>query len=200
MKIEKLLKLAKEHDAEFVDLKLCDLLGTWHHITLPISSLDQKLFKTGVGVDGSSLPGFSSIERGDMIVLPDADTAFIDPFFDRPTVSMICDIMDASDKIMPFSRNPRRVAAAAEKYLAKTVKGARAIMGPEFEFYVFDAVNFYEGPQIAFYRVESAEGKREAAEDNENLGYKIPYKKGYHVAPPHDRSFNLRSEIASILA
>lgn len=200
MKIEKALKLAKEHDAEFVDLKLCDLLGGWHHITLPISSLNQKLFKTGVGVDGSSLPGFSSIERGDMIVLPDPETVFMDPFFERPTVSMISDIMDATDKIIPYSRNPRRVAADAEKYLGKVVKGARAIMGPEFEFYVFDAVNFYQGPQIAFYRIESAEGKREAAEDEENLGYKIPYKKGYHAAPPHDRSFNLRSQIASMLA
>jgi hypothetical protein len=184
MKIDKLLKLAKDNDAQFIDLKLCNLLGSWHHITLPISSLDHKLFKTGVGVDGSSLPGFSSIERGDMILLPDAGTAFIDPFYEQPTLSLICDIMDATDKIQPYSRNPRRVAAAAERYLDKIVKGARAIIGPEFEFYLFDEVNFYQGPQIAFYRVESAEGKREAAEDSENLGYKIPYKKGYHAAPP----------------
>ena len=200
MKLDRVKKLAKDNQVEFIDLKLCNLLGGWHHITLPVSSLNQQLFKVGVGVDGSAMPGFSSIERGDMIVLPDPATAFIDPFFERPTLSLLGNIMDAGDKITPYSRNPRRVAAAAEKYLSRAVKGARAIIGPEFEFYVFDQVNFYQGPQIAFYRVDSAEGKREAAEDEESLGYKIPYKKGYHVTPPQDRSYNLRSQISAMLA
>jgi glutamine synthetase len=199
MTLAKLQQISKKHRAEFVDLKISDLPGLWHHITVPVSSLNQDLFTVGVGVDGSSLPGFSSIERGDMIVIPDRTTAFMDPFFERPTLSMICDIMDAGGKVLPYSRNPRRVASDAEKYLTKTRAGLKAIIGPEFEFYVFDKVNFFQGPERAFYYLDSTEAEWNAEKDDENLGYKIPYKKGYHVAPPMDRTFNLRSQICAML-
>jgi glutamine synthetase len=198
--LEKLKKLAKETKAEFIDLKFSDLPGTWHHITIPISSLNQGLFTNGVGVDGSSLPGFSRIEKGDMIAIPVPDTVFIDPFFEAPTISMICDIFDLSDKMTPYSRNPRRVSADAEKYLHQNLKGINLVIGPEFEFYVFDKVNFYQGPESAFYFIDSLESEWNAADDEENLGYKIPYKKGYHAAPPMDRTYNLRSTISSMLA
>ena len=200
MTLQQLTQLAKKNQIEYIDLKLCDLPGMWHHITLPISSLKAGLFEHGVGVDGSAMPGFSSIERGDMVMIPDSTTAFIDPFFDRPTLSMICDIMDAGDNISDYSRNPRRVARDAEKYLAKVVKGAKCVFGPEFEFYVFDEVNFNQGPESAFYSLDSREAKWSAQDDEENLGYKIPYKRGYHASPPWDRTYNLRSEIASMLA
>jgi glutamine synthetase len=192
--------MAKDNNVEYIDLKFVDLPGFWHHITLPVASLNHDLFETGVGVDGSSMPGFSSIEQGDMIMLPDPETAFIDPFFERPTLSMLGNIMEVNDKLKPYSRNPRRVAGDAEKYLARTVKGARLILGPEFEFYVFDKVNFFQGPESAFYYLDTAEAAWNAAQDNESLGYKIPYKKGYHVAPPMDRTYNLRSQISSMLA
>jgi glutamine synthetase len=200
VKMEKLAKMAKDNKVEFIDLKFCDLLGFWHHITLPIGSLNDQLFESGVGVDGSSMPGFSSIERGDMIMLPDAETAFIDPFFERPTLSMMGDIMEVGDKIVPYSRNPRRVTEDACSYLRKTVKGAEAIIGPEFEFYVFDKVRFFQGPEAAFYFLDTAEAAWKRSEDEEALGYKIPYKKGYHAAPPMDRTYNLRSQISSMLA
>jgi glutamine synthetase len=200
VRLEDLAKLAKDRNVEYIDLKFTDLLGFWHHITLPKVSLTEELFATGVGVDGSSLPGFSSIEQGDMIMLPDPETAFIDPFFERPTLSMLGNIMEADNGAKPYSRNPRRVAADAEKYLAKTVNGARLILGPEFEFYVFDKVNFFQGPETAFYHLDTAEAAWNAAQDDESLGYKIPYKKGYHAAPPMDRTFNLRSKISSMLA
>ncbi len=200
MPLAKLTKLIKDQNIEFLDLKFCDLPGSWRHITLPVDSLNDNLFKVGVGVDGSSMPGFSSIERGDMILIPDVDTVFIDPFFERPTLSMIGDIMEIEEKILPYSRNPRRVASDAEKYLAKTVKGTKAILGPEFEFYVFDKVDFFNGPETAFYQLDTAEAEWNAGKDEESLGYKIPYKRGYHVAPPMDRTYNLRSEIAAMLA
>ncbi len=200
MKADKLTKLVKEHNVEFIDMKFGDLLGFWHHITLPISSLTDELFVTGVGVDGSSMPGFSSIERGDMIMLPDPETAFIDPFYERPTLSMLGDIVEVQDKIVPYSRNPRRVTKDASAYLAKVIKGAQLIIGPEFEFYVFDRVNFFQGPESAFYHLDTAEAAWNAAKDDESLGYKIPYKKGYHAAPPMDRTYNLRSELAAMLA
>ncbi len=200
MKLDKLHKMAKEHRVEYVDLKFGDLVGIWHHLTIPVSSLTEELFESGVGIDGSSLPGFSSIERGDMILLPDPETAFIDRFFDRPTLSMLGNIMESGDKVTPYSRNPRRVTADADKYLKKMLPGTDMIVGPEFEFYVFDQVRYNQGPQSAFYHLECAEASWNALEDQEGLGFKIPYKKGYHVAPPLDRSYNLRSEIASLLA
>ncbi len=200
MKLDSILKFAKEKQIEYIDLKFSDLPGIWHHITLPVSSLTPDLFSQGVGIDGSSLPGFSSIERGDMIMLPDPEAMFIDPFCDRPTLSFIGNIMDHGESITPYSRNPRRVTADAAAYLAKVVKGAQAIIGPEFEFYVFDEARFYQGPEAAFYYLDSSEAAWRPTEDSEALGYKIPYKKGYHAAPPMDRTFNLRSQMSSMLA
>lgn len=199
MDLERLKKFARERKAEYIDLKFCNLPGNWHHITLPIAHLTQKLFTNGVGVDGSSMPGFSSIERGDMIAIPDPESVFWDPFYDTPTISFICDIFDVGKEITPYSRNPRRVATDAEKYLSRMLPGTEAIMGPEFEFYVFDKVNFFQGPDRAFYFIDSMEAEWNAPDDEENLGYKIPYKKGYHVAPPMDRTYNLRSTITSML-
>ncbi len=198
--LEQLKALAKKAKAEFIDLKFCDLVGSWHHITLPMAALNKDFLTTGVGVDGSSLPGFASIERGDLIALPDPDTAFIDPFFDRPTLSLIANIMDAVDEITTYSRNPRRVAADAVSYLKRVVKGADALFGPEFEFYIFDSVSFSQGPDHSYYYLDSIEAPWGAAKNGESLGYKIPYKGGYHIAPPRDRRFNLRSEIATLLA
>jgi len=199
MTLKELRDMGQQHGVRYVDLKFTDLPGAWHHLTIPFSALNEQLFETGVGVDGSSLPGFSSIERGDMILVPDPTTAIIDPFYEFPTLSMIGDIMDVAEKITPYSRNPRRVARDAETYLQQTLPGHNMIVGPEFEFYVFDKVNFYQGPDNAFYYLDSVEAEWQAASDDESLGYKIPYKKGYHVAPPMDRTFNLRSQISAIL-
>ena len=93
------------------------------YITIPVESLNQNLFKYGVGVDGSSLPGFTKIEKGDMIVLPDAETVFIDPFFETPTLSFICDVMSVEDDIEPYSRNPRRGIKYAARYVKKILPG-----------------------------------------------------------------------------
>ncbi len=199
MNLDALSKMAQQHQVEFVDLKFCDLLGSWHHLTIPISALKDELFRSGVGVDGSSMAGFSSIERGDMIMLPDPTTAFIDPFFERPTLSLIGDFMLSEETVVPYSRDPRRVARDAERLLGKMFAGVQAILGPEFEFYIFDKVNFHQGPDSAFYTLDAAEAPWQASDDEENLGFKIPYKKGYHVAPPQDRTYNLRNGICSLL-
>ncbi|RKX22113.1 MAG: hypothetical protein DRP45_11655, partial [Candidatus Zixiibacteriota bacterium] len=178
MNLSELKQIVEKNKVEFVDIKLIDLLGAWHHITISVSALNEELFRTGVGVDGSSLPGFSKIEHGDMIMLPDPSSAFMDPFYERPTLSLIGNIMEVNDGISEYSRSPRRVAAASERLLAERLPGAKAILGPEFEFYLFDKVNYHQGPDSAFYFLDSAEAPWEAADDEENLGYKIPYKKG----------------------
>jgi glutamine synthetase len=197
---EKLMKIVKQKNVEYINLKFCDLLGDWHHITQPISCLNAELFKIGVGCDGSSLPGFASIERGDMLAVPDAETAFIDPFFEKPTLSFICDIMSVDKEIEPFARNPRRVLEDADKYLKKVLPGTDAILGPEFEFYLFDDVRFNQGPSAGYYFIDCEEAEWNMGIDAEkNLGYKVQYKGGYHAAPPKDRTFNIRSEITSLL-
>ncbi len=200
--LEKLIKLAKDKNIEYIDIKFSDLLGEWHHITQPVSSLKKDLFDIGVGVDGSSLPGFARIERGDMLVVPDPETVFIDPFFDKPTISFICDFMAVDGGITPFSRNPRRVIRDADKYLKKLLPGVDAILGPEFEFYLFDDVRFKQGPREGYYFIDSdeAEWNAEGREDTTNLAYKVQYKGGYHVAPPKDQTYNLRSEMTTLLA
>jgi len=195
-----LKKISKQNNIEYVDIKFSDLIGDWHHITIPVESLNQDLFKYGVGVDGSSLPGFTKIEKGDMIALPDPNTVFIDPFFDTPTLSFICDIMAVDDNIEPYSRNPRRVIEFANKYLKKILPGTKVILGPEFEFHLFDDVKFYQGPEEGYYFLDSEEAEWNTGREGEkNLGYKVQYKGGYHAAPPKDRTFNLRSEITSLL-
>ena len=113
-----LQKTVKQKNIKYIDIKFSDLIGDWHHITIPVESLNQNLFKYGVGVDGSSLPGFTKIEKGDMIVLPDAETVFIDPFFETPTLSFICDVMSVEDDIEPYSRNPRRVFSSPAGFRA----------------------------------------------------------------------------------
>ena len=193
-------KLVQKEKIEYIDLKFCDLIGGWHHMTIPVSSLNQELFTNGVGVDGSSLPGFTKIEKGDMIVIPDTTTVFVDPFFEIPTLSFICDIMAIDKEIEPYSRNPRRVAKDAEKYLKKILPGTSAILGPEFEYYLFDDVMFRQAPQEGYYFIDSEEAEWNTGREGEkNLGYKVQYKKGYHAAPPLDRTFNLRSEVCSLL-
>jgi glutamine synthetase len=198
--IDKLKQMVRQKNIEYIDLKFCDLLGDLHHITIPASSLNQNLFKNGVGVDGSSLPGFTKIERGDMIIIPDGGTAFVDPFFDSPTLSFLCDIMAVDKSIDEFSRNPRRVTRDCDKYLKKVLPGTKAMLGPEFEFYLFDDVKFHQAPEEGYYFIDSEEAEwNTGREGTKNLGYKVPYKGGYHAAPPADRTFNLRSEITSLL-
>ncbi|MCX6826291.1 MAG: type I glutamate--ammonia ligase [candidate division Zixibacteria bacterium] len=199
--LDKFLKTVKEKRIQYIDLKFCDLLGDWHHITMPVANLNQDLFNTGVGVDGSSLPGFTSIERGDMIVIPDPNTSFIDPFFEQPTLSFICDIMAVEKGIGPYSRNPRRLAGDAGRYVKEVRPGTEVMLGPEFEFYLFDDVRFNQGPGEGYYFIDSEEAEWNTAgrEGIKNLGYKVQYKGGYHAAPPKDRTYNLRSEITSLL-
>ncbi len=200
MKLEEIRALAKQSGAQFIDIKFGDLPGGLHHITLPIDSLKADLFKNGVGMDGSSLPGFTRIERGDLILLPDPATAFVEPFFAHPTISFLGNIMESADKVVPFSRCPRRVAMTAEKYLGNNMKGVEAMFGPEFEFYVFDRADYRQEPGLAYYEIKSVEAGAVDQRESDSLGHKIGYKKGYHVAPPQDRTYDLRSQIATVMA
>jgi len=175
-----------------VDLKFCDLWGRWRHVTLPAARFNPGLFEAGVGFDGSSL-GLSAVKSGDLVLVPELATAFLDPFWDVPTISFLCATLEA-DTHQPFPHDPRTLAARAEEFLRTSGVGEASLWGPEFEFYLFDGVSYENAMNVAAYRVES----REAGWKSHELGggYTIPRHGGYHAIPPQDHLHNARTKIS----
>jgi glutamine synthetase len=189
------LALCREKDVKAVDLRFCDLLGTWQHFTIPVSKLDEGVFEDGLGFDGSSIRGWQGIHESDMLVLPQPDTAFLDPFTAAPTLALICRIQDPVTG-EPYSRDPRHIAAKATNYLQHTGIADVAYFGPEAEFFVFDSARFESSPHEAFYHLDSAEGQwARGRAGEESLGYKLRHKEGYFPCPPADQLMDLRSEM-----
>ncbi len=191
---EELLKILQQSSVAFLDLRFTDLPGRWHHVTLPLSAVQPDLFESGVGFDGSSVAGFKTVERGDMVLLPDLTTANIDQFADHPTVVLLATAAEA-DSREPFSRDPRLIAAKAEEVLAASGHADVSLWSPELEFYLFSRVSYGEGPSGAHYEVFSDEAGWTDPEIDEELGYRIRAGSGYHVVPPSDMTFDLRNEI-----
>ncbi|RMH79329.1 MAG: type I glutamate--ammonia ligase [Calditrichaeota bacterium] len=192
-------KLAEEHEAKILDLKFMDFPGLWQHFSLPISQLKEDLFEEGFGFDGSSIRGWQAINESDMIVIPDPDTALIDPFMEPTTLSMICDVYDPLTR-QKYSRCPRNIAQKAEAYLKSTGIADVAYFGPEAEFFIFDDIRFDQNEHSGFYFVDSIEGRwNSGREENPNLGYKPRYKEGYFPVPPTDAFQNIRSEMILIM-
>jgi glutamine synthetase len=185
----------KKNDSEMMDLKFVDLLGTWQHCSFPIDTLGEDIFTDGLGFDGSSIRGWQGIHVSDMLVVPDADTAQIDPFFARPTVSVIADVVDPETK-KPYSRDPRFIARKAEKFLKDTGIADTAFIGPELEFFIFDEVRFEQTQNTGMYKIDSVEGAWNSARFEEpNLGYKPSFKGGYFPVSPTDTYHDLRGEM-----
>ena len=193
------LKFASKNGAKFVDFKFVDFLGIWQHTTMPIAKLQEDSFSEGFGFDGSSIRGWKAINESDMVFIPDSTTAVMDPFYAQPTLSVICDIVDAVTR-QPYSRDPRYIARKAEQYLKQTGIGDTAYFGPEPEFFIFDNVRFNEGPNTSFYEVDSAEGRWNSGRDEgPNLGFKPAFKGGYFPVPPTDTLTDIRNEMALTL-
>ena len=188
-------KLAEKHGAEMVDLKFCDLLGTWQHCSYPIDDWDEKTFEEGVGFDGSSIRGWQNIDQSDMLAMPQACTAVIDPFFAEPTISVLADIADPMTKT-EYAKDPRHVAKQAQAYLKSTGIADTCYIGPEPEFFVFDEVRFEQNQHTGFYQIDSVEGAWNTGRFEEpNLGYKPSYKGGYFPVSPTDTYGDLRTEM-----
>jgi glutamine synthetase len=185
----------RDRRLEMVDLKYCDLWGRWHHVTLPAARFTPALLEKGVGFDGSSV-GFKTVSRGDMVMLPDLATAFVDPFCEVPTLSFICATLEA-DTRRPFPYDPRNIVRRAAEQLAATGIADRSVWAPEFEFYLFDGVAYENGVNVASYRVESAEGDWQSRELGS--GYAIRRHGGYHAIPPQDHLMAARNRIAQHL-
>src|SRR5512138_2959096 len=153
---KEVLGLAKKSGAKMMDIKFVDTFGTWQHFSCPIAELTEEIFSEGLGFDGSSIRGWKSIEASDMLAMPDADTAFLDPFCAEPTLSLTCTIAETGTK-EPYSRDPRGIAQKAEKYLASTGAADTAVFGPEAEFFIFDNVQYESRSNGSFYSVDSDE-------------------------------------------
>lgn len=178
-----------------IDLKFCDLWGRWHHVTISPREFNSELFENGIGFDGSSV-GFRNVHSGDMVLIPDISTAFIDIFCEIPTLSFICNTVEADTKHL-FRDEPREIARKAENYLQKTEIADQSLWGPEFEFYIFNQISFNNTLNQSGFQIESAEGLWNSK--NDGNGYLNAYHGGYHAIPPKDRYYSVRAKMAENL-
>ncbi|XGC81103.1 type I glutamate--ammonia ligase [Bdellovibrio bacteriovorus] len=190
------LKFANEKGAKMVDLKFCDMIGTWQHLTVPLHQLTDEVFEEGFGFDGSSIRGWRGIEESDMIIKPDPTTAMMDPFMQVPTLSLICDVC-LPETLQPYNRDPRQIVKKAIAYMQSTGIADTAYFGPEAEFFIFDDVRYEQTGNSGFYMIDSDEAAWNTGRDEggRNLGYKVRPKEGYFPALPTDTQQDLRSEI-----
>jgi glutamine synthetase len=189
------LALIREKEIRAVDLRFMDFPGLWQHFTIPAEALDEHVFEEGLGIDGSSIRGWQAINESDMLVVPVADTAFIDPFTRDRTLTMICNIQDPLTK-EDYTRDPRNVARKAFNYMKSTGIADTAQFGPEVEFFIFDEVRYDQTQYCGYYFLDSVEGAwNTGREERPNLGYKLRYKEGHFPCPPSDAMHDLRSEM-----
>lgn len=193
---DEVTKFIKDQDVAFVDVRFCDLPGVMQHFNVPASTVGTDFFTDGQMFDGSSIRGFQTINESDMKLLPDLDSAYLDPFRAEKTLNINMSVVDPyTDE--PYSRDPRQVAHKAEAYLRSTGIADTAFFAPEAEFYIFDDVRFQTSQNVSFYYIDSVEGAWNTGrvEEGGNLGHKTPYKGGYFPVPPVDHFADLRDQI-----
>jgi glutamine synthetase len=195
VKPQEVLALCRERDVKSVDLRFMDFPGLWQHFTIPVNKLELDVFENGLGFDGSSIRGWQAINESDMLVVPQPETAFIDPFTAIPTLVMICNIQDPITR-EDYTRDPRNVARKAVNYLKSTGIGDTCFIGPEAEFFIFDDARFDQNQHEGYFHLDSIEGEWNRGRDEKpNLGYKLRYKEGYFPVPPADQLMDIRNEM-----
>lgn len=200
MSVKQVLSIIHEQGVTMVNFKFCDLLGQWQHMTVPSSQVDEGVLNEGLGFDGSSIRGWVGIHESDMLLVPDLDSAVMDPIYETPTLSLICNVYDPITRER-FSRDPRNTAEKAVMYLKSTGIADTAYFGSEAEFFIFDSIAFDVKPQLTFYEIHSEEGIWTSGNnEGTNLGYRIPHKRGYAPVPPHDTMVELRNAIVRNLS
>ncbi len=195
---KEVLEYAKANDVRQVDLRFTDIPGLTHHISYPISQLDESSFEAGFGIDGSSIRGWAAINESDMLLIPDASTAFLDPFTETPTLVMLGNVIDPLTR-QKYERDPRYIAQKAEMYLKNSGLADTTFFGAEAEFFVFDNVRFDSTINAGFYFIDAEEGRWNSGREHNNLGYRPRVKEGYFPVPPTDMYMNLRSEMVEVM-
>ena len=200
MSVEKALNMLKENDVKFVDFRFCDTRGKEQHVTYPAHTIDEDTFEEGKMFDGSSVAGWKGINESDMILMPDASTAVIDPFYDDTTMILRCDIIEPSD-MQGYERDPRSIAKRAEAYMNSTGIADTAYFGPENEFFVFDDVRWTATMGESSYKIDSeeAEWNSEKIYEDGNIGHRPGVKGGYFPVPPVDSLQDMRSAMCLTL-
>ncbi|MBC6481508.1 MAG: type I glutamate--ammonia ligase [Hormoscilla sp. GM7CHS1pb] len=193
---QEVLKMIQDQDIKIIDLKFIDMPGIWQHCSFYRDLIDEEAFTDGVAFDGSSIRGWKAINESDMMMVPDPKTAWIDPFMEEPTLSMICSIKEPRSGEW-YSRDPRTIAQKAIDYLASTGIGDMAFFGPEAEFFVFEDVRFDQTENKGYYYVDSVEGRWNSGKEEPggNLAYKPRYKEGYFPVSPTDTLQDMRTEM-----
>jgi len=196
---KEVLAFCREKEVKAVDLRFMDFPGLWQHFTIPASNLTEEVFREGLGFDGSSIRGWQRINESDMLVIPEPETAMLDPFCQIKTLSMICNIQDPITR-EDYSRDPRNVARKAANYLKSTGIADTCYVGPECEFFIFDDIRFDQSNHYGFYYIDSVEGQwNRGRQENPNLGSKLRFKEGYFPVPPSDHLMDIRNEMMQML-
>jgi glutamine synthetase len=199
MSVQKVLDLIQEKGIEWVDFRFTDIGGKSHHLSVPAKEVEAETFEAGVAFDGSSIAGFRGIEESDMVMMPDPETAFVDPFTAHPTLVLLCDIFTPDGE--RYERDPRSIAVKAEQYMQTTGIGTDAYFAPESEFFIFDDVRYESGMNKSFFEVDSEEGAWNSGrkEEGGNLGFKVGVKGGYFPVAPVDTQQDIRSEMCRLM-
>ncbi len=200
MSAETIQKMIRENEVDFIDLRFCDTAGKEQHVSMPASMVDEDFFEEGKMFDGSSIKGWKGINESDMVLMPDLDSAVMDPFMEHSTMILRCDVLEP-DTMEGYNRCPRSLAKRAEAYLQSSGIADAAFFGPEPEFFVFDSVSFGTDMHSTFYSIDSEEGDWNTGAEYEegNHGHRPRVKGGYFPVPPVDGLHDLRASICEIL-
>lgn len=200
MSVENVLKLIKENEVKFVDLRFTDTKGKEQHVTIPVSQVSEDMFEDGKMFDGSSIAGWKGINDSDMILLPDPSTAVLDPFFEETTLNITCDVIEPST-MQGYDRDPRSIAKRAEDYLKSTGIADTVLFGPEPEFFMFDDIRFETNMSGSFFKINSTEAAWNSgtAYEDGNKGHRPGVKGGYFPLPPVDSGHDIRSAMCMVL-
>ena len=198
--IAKVFELIEEHGIRFVDLRFTDIKGKEQHVSVPVSAVDEDFFEDGKMFDGSSIAGWKTINKSDMVLMPIPESALVDPFFSVPTLSIRCDVYEPTT-MQGYDRDPRSIAIRAEEYLKASGIADTVLVGPEPEFFIFDDVRFKTGMSGSFYEIDDIEASWNSGKEYEggNKGHRPATKGGYFPVPPVDSSQDLRSEMCLVM-
>ncbi|MEG1559402.1 MAG: type I glutamate--ammonia ligase [Clostridia bacterium] len=197
--IEELKKFCESNSVQMIDFKVTDIDGRLRHITIPAKRFTEDTLKYGIGFDGSNY-GYAPVENSDMVLIPDLSTAVLEPFAEIATISMMGDAMIIKNpENLPFDQYPRNVIRSAAKYMKELDIADKMIIGPEFEFYVFDSMQYQVQPNHVSYDLEFEQAEWSSNVADANAGYHTAKKAAYHIAPPCDSTFDLRNEICAML-
>jgi len=191
--ISDILEMIKKHGIKMIDFKMVDINGQYRHVTIPAQNFSEDTMKSGIGFDASNY-GYAVVEKSDMVFIPDPDTAVIDPFCEIPTLSMTGNAMIiASPENKPLQQYPRNIVLAAEKYMQELGIADTMLILPEFEFYLFDEVNWSVQPNSVGVSIDVNQSYWNS--DVNGKGVIVPKQKAYHIAKPFDQSYEIRSEM-----